>query len=140
MSDTLDALRESMYTAFNYFDENVEYNPVISPVIDSRGMQYGLRNMQGLMGSYRYSPNVVPNVRYGQIDVGSAVGDLSAATAQGNLDLLSAIQRQNDELARLNYNLENQKIYLDGNTLVGQTISRIDAALGQRAVLAGGRG
>ena len=139
MSDTLSALRESMYTAFNYFDENMEYSPVISPVIDSRGMQYGLQNMQGLMGSYRYSPNVVPNVHYGQIDVGSAVGDLSAVTTQGNSDLLAAIQRQNDELARLNYNLENQKIYLDGNTLVGKTVARMDQALGMRAVMAGGR-
>lgn len=139
MSDTLDALRDSMYTAFSYFDENMEYSPVISPVIDSRGMQYGLQNMQGLMGSYRYSPNVIPNVRYGQIDVGSAVGDLSAITTQGNSDLLSAIQRQNDELARLNYNLENQKIYLDGNTLVGKTVARMDQALGRRAVMAGGR-
>ena len=140
MSNTLDALRESMYTAFEYFDENVEYSPVISPVIDSRGMEYGLQNMQGLMGSYRYSSNVTPNVRYGQIDVGSAVGELGSLTSRGNGDILSELREQaakTDKLIRL---LETQKLYLDGHTVVGCMISDIDDQLGLRATMAGRRG
>ena len=117
----------------------IDYNPTITPVLDISRIQNGITTMRSLMAG-NMTQAIGANLSVAKVDVGTAVGDLSAITTQGNLDLLSAIQRQNDELARLNYNLENQKIYLDGNTLVGQTISRIDAALGQRAVLAGGRG
>ena len=116
----------------------IDYNPTITPVLDISRIQNGITTMRSLMAG-NMTQAIGANLSVGKVDVGTAVGDLSAITTQGNSDLLSAIQRQNDELARLNYNLENQKIYLDGNTLVGKTVARMDQALGRRAVMAGGR-
>ena len=110
----------------------------ITPVLDSTSTIASMSSLRSRLNTT--SPlKMGADLALGKVDISSAVGDLSAITTQGNSDLLSAIQRQNDELARLNYNLENQKIYLDGNTLVGKTVARMDQALGRRAVMAGGR-
>lgn len=138
VTDMLDAIREAMATIPSIMDSDINYNPTITPVLDTTRFNSGLSNLTAALNGNRYE-TLGANLSVGKVDVGTAVGDLSAITTQGNSDLLSAIQRQNDELARLNYNLENQKIYLDGNTLVGKTVARMDQALGRRAVMAGGR-
>jgi predicted HAD superfamily phosphohydrolase len=138
VTDMLDAIREAMATIPSIMDSDINYNPTITPVLDTTRFNNGLSGLTAALNGNRYA-TLGANLSVGKVDVGSAVGDLSAITTQGNSDLLAAIQRQNDELARLNYNLENQKIYLDGNTLVGKTVARMDQALGRRAVMAGGR-
>ena len=138
VTDMLDAIREAMATIPSIMDSDINYNPTITPVLDTTRFNSGLSNLTAALNGTRYA-TLGANLSVGKVDVGTAVGDLSAITTQGNSDLLAAIQRQNDELARLNYNLENQKIYLDGNTLVGKTVARMDQALGRRAVMAGGR-
>lgn len=137
---TLDTLRNTMLEAMSMLDDSFNgYSPTITPVLDSSQIQYGMRGLNDILNGAPYA-NIGANVSVGKVDVGSAVGELSSLTSQGNSDLLDALRAQSRQTEHLIYLLENQKIYLDGNTLVGKTISRIDNALGQRAVLAGRRG
>lgn len=133
--DTVDALD----TGLNISSVFSEYNPSITPVLDTSKIQNGLNSMDTMFGRTMAS-SIGASVSVGKVDVGTAVGELSSVTSQGNTDLLDALRAQSRQTEHLIYLLENQKIYLDGNTLVGKTISRIDDALGQRAVLAGRRG
>lgn len=136
----LDTLRNTMLEATSMLDDSFDgYSPTITPVLDSSQIQYGMRGLNDILNGAPYA-NIGANVSVGKVDVGSAVGELSSLTSQGNSDLLDALRAQSRQTEHLIYLLENQKIYLDGNTLVGKTISRIDNALGQRAVLAGRRG
>ena len=136
----LDTLRNTMLAATSMLDDSFNnYSPTITPVLDSSQIQYGMRGLNDILNGAPYA-NIGANVSVGKVDVGSAVGELSSLTSQGNSDLLDALRAQSRQTEHLIYLLENQKIYLDGNTLVGKTISRIDNALGQRAVLAGRRG
>lgn len=136
----LDTLRNTMLEATSMLDDSFNgYSPTITPVLDSSQIQYGMRGLNDILNGAPYA-NIGANVSVGKVDVGSAVGELSSLTSQGNSDLLDALRAQSRQTEHLIYLLENQKIYLDGNTLVGKTISRIDNALGQRAVLAGRRG
>ena len=135
----LNSIRNAMSMIPALMDEEMDYSPVISPVLDTSRFNYGLSALTNSINGNRYA-TIGANLNVGKVDVGSAVGDLSDITNRGNSDLLAALQLQARQNAQLIELLQNQKIYLDGNTLVGKTISRIDNALGQRAILAGRRG
>lgn len=140
-----DASQDTMATANTELSGDLlsglgmDYNPVITPVLNTSNIQNGVRSLNGLFNQNMTS-SIGANLSVARVDVGSAVGELSSVTNKGNSDLLDALRTQARQTEQLIELLENQKIYLDGNTLVGKTISRIDSSLGQRAILAGRRG
>lgn len=139
MKGLLAAIMSAMCNVTDMVDDELQYSPTISPVLDSSNIQYGMNNLNSLLNGST-NATLGANLSIGKVDVGSAVGELSSLTSKGNNDLLSELRDQARRTEQLIYLLENQKIYLDGTTLVGKTVSRMDAALGQRAILAGRRG
>ena len=115
-----------------YFD-----SPTIRPVLDLGEIQNGAQTIDSMLSGDMAKQ--VSVTAAGKVDVGSAVGELSSITNSGNSKLVELLIQQAEQNEKLIHLLENQRIYLDGNTLVGKTIGRIDNALGQRAILAGGR-
>lgn len=136
-NETVDAFSESISGMSDYADLEIDDAPSIRPVLDLGGIQNGIGELNSML-----SRDMARSVTVGtnRVDrVGYALDGLTDLTGKSNGDIVSILQRQMEMTGMLIDVITNQKIYLDGDTLVGKTISRIDNALGQRAILAGGR-
>ena len=136
--ETVDAFSDSISDLSTAADLGIDDAPSIRPVMDLSGIQNGVGRINSILS--RDMANSVSVGMPKRIDVGSAIGDLGTLQTQGNTNVVDVLREQMAQTERLIYLLENQKIYLDGNTMVGKMIGKIDNALGQRAMLAGRRG
>ena len=136
--ETVDAFSDSISDLSTAADLGIDDAPSIRPVMDLSGIQNGVGRINSILS--RDMANSVSVGMPKRIDVGSAIGDLGTLQTQGNTNVVDVLRAQMAQTERLIYLLENQKIYLDGNTMVGKMIGKIDNALGQRAMLAGRRG
>lgn len=136
--ETVDAFSESIGDLSDAADLGIDDAPSIRPVMDLSGIQNGVGRINSILS--RDMANSVSVGMPKRIDIGSAIGDLGTLQTQGNTNVVDVLREQMAQTERLIYLLENQKIYLDGNTMVGKMIGKIDNALGQRAMLAGRRG
>lgn len=135
--ETVDAFSESIADLSDAADLGIDDAPSIRPVMDLSGIQNGVSRINSILS--RDMANSVSVNMPKRVDVGAAIGDFSSIQNQGNTDMLDVLRAQMAQTERLIYLLENQHIYLDGNTMVGKMVGRIDNALGQRAMLAGRR-
>lgn len=138
-SGLLGSIRQAMSNVNDIVDDELGYSPTISPVLDSSRIQYGLNNLNSLLNGSPI-PNIGADLSVGKVDVGSAVGELNSITSKGNDDLLSELRLQAKQTERLIYLLENQKLYLDGRTVIGCMAPGLDSEMARRATLAGRRG
>ena len=135
--ETVDAFSESIADLSDAADLGIDDAPSIRPVMDLSGIQNGVSRINSILS--RDMANSVSVNMPKRVDVGAAIGDFSSIQNQGNTDMIDVLRAQMAQTERLIYLLENQHIYLDGNTMVGKMVGRIDNALGQRAMLAGRR-
>lgn len=67
------------------------------------------------------------------------IKDLKTSVDNEHRALISQFDNLNVHLDNIDRDILNMKLYLDGNTLVGGIVGRMDTALGQRRFRAGGR-
>lgn len=67
------------------------------------------------------------------------IKDLKTSVDNEHRTLISQFDNLNVHLDNIDRDILNMKLYLDGNTLVGGIVGRMDTALGQRRFRAGGR-
>lgn len=135
-SDALDAVRRSTSAISEVLNSGLDYNPVITPVLNLDSMNAGLYGLNSMLPS---TVGINPNFQNSKWEERDAMDDYVASIKTDNADLLEAYNKQCELMSEMIELLGNVGIYLDGNTLVGHTINRIDKQLGNRTARAGRR-
>ena len=171
VGDAIDAVNNFAETGLSKFldnmykdlDEDLHYEPVISPVVDLTdywdGMEYIDSDMEsrhsysvsaGHMDSsaeakhYYENAPTMPDIAKTSEDLAESVGQMfedNTTLIQNELkvdqtEVIESIERVRNELVTIRANMHNMQVMLDSGAIVGGIIDDVDRALGQRSILA----
>lgn len=137
MRSALRAAQMSADMILSCFDEDADFSPTITPVVDLEGV----RNSANWMQSAFADPDGTLNARFEQPTqlMRSFVkrreiqnGETAAAAASGNDDVVAAIESLGSRVDAVSEAVRNMKLSIDGKKLVGGIIEETDTQLGKR--------
>ena len=138
MRSALRAAQMSADMILSCFDEDADFRPTITPVVDLEGV----RNSANWMQSAFADPDGTLNARFEQPtqlmrsfakrrEIQN--GDPTAAAASGNDDVVAAIESLGSRVDAVSEAVRNMKLSIDRRKLVGEIIEDVDTKLMERA-------
>lgn len=138
MRSALSAAQMSADTILSCFDEDADFSPTITPVVDLEGV----RNSANWMQSAFADPDGTLNARFEQPtqlmrsfakrrEIQN--GEPTAAAASGNDDVVAAIESLGSRVDAVSEAVRNMKLSIDRRKLVGEIIEDVDTKLMERA-------
>lgn len=138
MRSAMTAAQMSADMILSCFDEDADFSPTITPVVDLEGV----RNSANWMQSAFADPDGTLNARFEQPtqlmrsfakrrEIQN--GETTAAAASGNDDVVAAIESLGSRVDAVSEAVRNMKISLDRRKLVGEIIEDVDTKLMERA-------
>ena len=138
MRSALSAAQMSADMILSCFDEDADFSPTITPVVDLEGV----RNSANWMQSAFADPDGTLNARFEQPtqlmrsfakrrEIQN--GEPTAAAASGNDDVVAAIESLGSRVDAVSEAVRNMKLSIDRRKLVGETIENVDTKLMERA-------
>lgn len=123
---TLDSLNESLYKLQGLSSIDMNYEPTITPVLDTSKIQNGINSMNSM-----FNRNPWYN---GSLNINDTASTMITTDIGSSADIVKEIQGLRDELINLQNNLGNQQIIMDSGALVGSIVDKMDNALGKRII------
>lgn len=138
MRSALSAAQMSADMILSCFDEDADFSPTITPVVDLEGV----RNSANWMQSAFADPDGTLNARFEQPtqlmrsfakrrEIQN--GEPTAAAASGNDDIVAAIESLGSRVDAVSEAVRNMKLSIDRRKLVGEIIEDVDTKLMERA-------
>lgn len=138
MRSALSAAQISADMILSCFDEDADFSPTITPVVDLEGV----RNSANWMQSAFADPDGTLNARFEQPtqlmrsfakrrEIQN--GEPTAAAASGNDDVVAAIESLGSRVDAVSEAVRNMKLSIDRRKLVGEIIEDVDTKLMERA-------
>lgn len=138
MRSALSAAQMSADMILSCFDEDADFSPTITPVVDLEGV----RNSANWMQSAFADPDGTLNARFEQPtqlmrsfakrrEIQN--GEPTAAAASGNDDVVAAIESLGSRVDAVSEAVRNMKLSIDRRKLVGEIIEDVDTKLMERA-------
>ena len=138
MRSALSAAQMSADMILSCFDEDADFSPTITPVVDLEGV----RNSANWMQSAFADPDGTLNARFEQPtqlmrsfakrrEIQN--GETAAAAASGNDDVVAAIESLGSRVDAVSEAVRNMKLSIDRRKLVGEIIEDVDTNLLDRA-------
>lgn len=138
MRSALRAAQMSADMILSCFDEDADFRPTITPVVDLEGV----RNSANWMQSAFADPDGTLNARFEQPtqlmrsfakrrEIQN--GEPTAAAASGNDDIVAAIESLGSRVDAVSEAVRNMKLSIDRRKLVGEIIEDVDTKLMERA-------
>lgn len=138
MRSALSAAQMSADMILSCFDEDADFSPTITPVVDLEGV----RNSANWMQSAFADPDGTLNARFEQPTQLMRIfakrreiqnGEPTAAAASGNDDVVAAIESLGSRVDAVSEAVRNMKLSIDRRKLVGEIIEDVDTKLMERA-------
>lgn len=138
MRSAMTAAQMSADMILSCFDEDADFRPTITPVVDLEGV----RNSANWMQSAFADPDGTLNARFeqpAQLMRSFAKrreiqnGETAAAAANGNDDVVAAIESLGSRVDAVSEAVRNMKLSIDRRKLVGEIIEDVDTKLMERA-------
>lgn len=138
MRSALTAAQMSADMILSCFDEDADFSPTITPVVDLEGV----RNSANWMQSAFADPDGTLNARFEQPTQlmrsfakrrEIQTGEPTAAAASGNDDVVAAIESLGSRVDAVSEAVRNMKLSIDRRKLVGEIIEDVDTKLMERA-------
>lgn len=138
MRSALSAAQMSADMILSCFDEDADFSPTITPVVDLEGV----RNSANWMQSAFADPDGTLNARFEQPtqlmrsfakrrEIQN--GEPTAVAASGNDDVVAAIESLGSRVDAVSEAVRNMKLSIDRRKLVGEIIEDVDTKLMERA-------
>ena len=138
MRSAMTAAQMSADMILSCFDEDADFSPTITPVVDLEGV----RNSANWMQSAFADPDGTLNARFEQPtqlmrsfakrrEIQN--GEPTAAAASGNDDVVAAIESLGSRVDAVSEAVRNMKLSIDRRKLVGEIIEDVDTKLMERA-------
>lgn len=138
MRSALRAAQMSADMILSCFDEDADFSPTITPVVDLEGV----RNSANWMQSAFADPDGTLNARFEQPtqlmrsfakrrEIQN--GETTAAATSGNDDVVAAIESLGNRVDAVSEAVRNMKLSIDRRKLVGEIIEDVDTKLMERA-------
>ena len=138
MRSALTAAQMSADMILSCFDEDADFSPTITPVVDLEGV----RNSANWLQSAFADPDGTLNARFEQLtqlmrsfakrrEIQN--GEPTAAAASGNDDVVAAIESLGSRVDAVSEAVRNMKLSIDRRKLVGEIIEDVDTKLMERA-------
>lgn len=138
MRSALSAAQMSADMILSCFDEDADFSPTITPVVDLEGV----RNSANWLQSAFADPDGTLNARFEQPtqlmrsfakrrEIQN--GEPTAAAASGNDDVVAAIESLGSRVDAVSEAVRNMKLSIDRRKLVGEIIEDVDTKLMERA-------
>ena len=138
MRSAMTAAQMSADMILSCFDEDADFSPTITPVVDLEGV----RNSANWMQSAFADPDGTLNARFEQPtqlmrsfakrrEIQN--GETTVAAASGNDDVVAAIESLGSRVDAVSEAVRNMKLSIDRRKLVGEIIEDVDTKLMERA-------
>lgn len=127
-SSIYDSMRDAMSNSQNYISEDLDINPVITPMVDITGAMSEIQALNSMFDDTMLALNM--QARFNEMD-SDGFGEIDAT----NSDVVSSIDGLRADLSDLKAVVGNLQVVMDSGTLVGAIVPNMDMALGQRANL-----
>lgn len=116
--------------------DDMDYTPTITPVLDMTEVQEGASRVQALLANSDFSFNGNVNADSLQLQNGSQFTELARSINADNADVVSELEGLREDIGKLSMAVSSMQIVLDSGVLVGQTVSRMNNALGMQQIYA----
>lgn len=114
----------------------IDPTPRIRPVIDMSGIEDGISSMNGLFAANHNINAGFFSGRTFSMGAGSLNFEGSRIIgSQDNIDVINELQILRDHIDDLNEAILNMQLVLDSGELVGGTVSKMDASLGNKSMM-----
>ena len=137
MRSALSAAQMSADMILSCFDEDADFSPTITPVVDLEGvrnsanwMQSAFADPDGTLNAHFEQPTQLMRSFAKRREIQN--GEPTAAAASGNDDVVAAIESLGSRVDAVSEAVRNMKLSIDGKKLVGGIIEETDTQLGKR--------
>jgi tape measure domain-containing protein len=129
----VDGLSRTIDTLGSLVSGDMDMTPTVRPVLDLSSVQNGVDQINGMFGNRTLALAGVnaqlSDMRLTSLD--AAMDKMQSINETGNAELISAIANLRSDFGSLVDAIGGLHIRLDGNTVVGELVGRIDSSLGQ---------
>ena len=137
--ETLDGLNKSVSKIAEAVDTDMEYHPVIAPVVDLDGIQKGARLANGMFEDQTIG---VAGIYSDNLNLGRGIANIDAIATSGSMrmsdeEVVSAIGELRSDFTQMADAIKHMKIVLDSGRTIGELAPQMDARLGRLAVYKG---
>ena len=122
--ETIDAVKNPLSKIADIINGDLDTTPTIRPVLDLSGIQNGANQINGMFGQRTFALAGI-NARISNVE------RMREIDIPGNSDIVNAISELRGDFGDLANAINNMQITMDGNTVVGKIINKIDNQLGQ---------
>lgn len=129
----MDSMADSIQSAIDKIDDNPDFTPTITPVLDLTNVNAGLNRLGDTMNSSRLQASGYYRT---SMDLAGMVMETNRNNQNGGI-MLDTMLRMMDEFSNLSAAVENMQIVMDSGVVVGAIAPKMDAALGRRVVYKG---
>jgi hypothetical protein len=128
--DTVSAVVTTMAALGRIAEEDIDYTPTITPVVDLSAAQFGFTRLNAMSDNLDLSLNGAINSKWAELEaMYERLNGMQVGT--DNSDIVAAINSLKSDVAMLGESMANMKVVLN-RKIVGQ----IDNGLGQQQLLA----
>ena len=118
---------------------DIDYDPVIRPVVDTDGVARGISAINGMFARNQTAVSTSENMAQ-RASAYSYRAEERTMIQNGTMDVVNAIHDTNDRIEELGYRIEQMKMVVDSGALVGQIARTMDKELGIMATVKGRMG
>ena len=130
IADTaIDTISPMIGEISSLMESDVDFQPVISPVLDTSNLQSGLSGINSMLAS--------ASINVGNIKSADYIATNSMSTKMDSNDIVASINSLKEDVNFLGESISNIKMVLDTGTMVGAMTPAIDQQLYTRQVYAG---
>ena len=138
MRSAMTAAQMSADMILSCFDEDADFSPTITPVVDLEGvrnsanwMQSAFADPDGTLNAHFEQPTQLMRSFAKRREIQN--GETTAAAASGNDDVVAAIESLGSRVDAVSEAVRNMKLSIDRRKLVGEIIEDVDTKLMERA-------
>lgn len=128
--EALDSLRKAIIYISDMAAENMNLNPVITPVVDLSNVTESAKEISGLFGASNSFKMAGSNSAI--LAASRSLALANQAASMDNSDIVRAIYGLQTDFKDMSAKLTNLQVVMDSGALVGQISRPLDAALGVR--------
>ena len=132
----VDSAKTLLLGSNNSIFDFIDPTPRIRPVIDMTGIEDGINSMNGLFAA---NPNINAGFFSGRtFSMGAGALNFEGNRiigSQDNINVINELQILRDHIDDLNEAILNMQLVLDSGELVGGTVSKMDASLGNKSMM-----